>query len=133
MYGSKHWFNTFALFAALLFVNATAKAQQAKAYQTVHYRAKTDNSFFLLEYADGYIGANRIRLRHNGQKTLLYLPESGTPESNGDFNFVSRPTAYNGDIRLMHLNEEETAPAVIRGTYRAKGHTVVLIFKKLKR
>jgi hypothetical protein len=81
MYGSKHWFNTFALFAALLFVNAIAKAQQAKAYQTVHYRAKTDNSFFLLEYADGYIGANRIRLRLMGKKHFYISLKAVLPKA----------------------------------------------------
>jgi hypothetical protein len=132
MFDSKPRFNTFALFTALLFVNVTAKAQQAKAYETVHYRAKAGDLLFLLSYTDGYISASRISLRLNGQKTLLFLPESGTSESNGDFNFVSQPIAHNGDIRLMQLNEEETAPALIRSSYRAKGRTVVLIFKRPK-
>jgi hypothetical protein len=128
----KRWSVAFALLIALIFMNTSARAQQAKAYETVHYRAKAGDLLFQLNYADGYIGASQIKLRENGRKTRIFLPESGAIESNGDFRFVPQQIAHNGDICLTRLNEEETAPDLIRGSYRAKGRTVVLIFKRSK-
>jgi hypothetical protein len=128
----KRWSVIFGLFIALVFLNTLAKAQQAKAYETVHYRAKAGNLLFLLNYADAYIGASQIKLRESRRKIRIFLPESGRIEINGDLRFVLQPSANNTDIILTHLNEEETAPDLIRGSYRAKGHTVVLIFKRSK-
>ena len=128
----KYWLVTLLLFTGLICVNAGVKAQQAKAYETVRYKAKAGNLIFLLDYADGYIGASRIRLKQNGQKTQIFLPESGTTESNGDFKFVPQRSADKTEITLTRLNDEETAPPVIRGTYRAKDHPVGLMFKRSK-
>jgi hypothetical protein len=128
----KRWSVIFALLIALVFLSTSAKAQQAKAYETVHYKAKAGNLLFLLNYADGYIGASQIKLRENGRKIRIFLPESGAIESNGDFRFVLQPSANKTDIILTRLNDEETAPDLIRGSYRANGHAVVLIFKKSK-
>lgn len=65
-------------------------AQQAKAYENVKYTARIKNGVFHLDYADGYVGASKIRLVSNRQKTQLFTAQYGTPDANGNFVLNSR-------------------------------------------
>lgn len=119
-----------ALFGCLSFSARPRRAQQAKAYETVKYMAKINNKVFRLDYADGYIGASKIRLISTGRKTLLFTPASGTTEANGNFVLGLSSGANKQEIILIGINEEIEAPATIRAGYREKGRTVTLSFNK---
>jgi hypothetical protein len=119
-------------FGSLSFSARTAMAQQAKAYETVKYTARIKNGVFHLDYADGYIGASRIRLVRTHQKTQTFTPETGTPENNGNFVLCLGSGADKLEIILTHINEETEAPNTIRASYREKGRVFALLFLKNK-
>ncbi|RYY35325.1 MAG: hypothetical protein EOP46_10400 [Sphingobacteriaceae bacterium] len=118
------------LFCSLCYSSSTAMAQQAKAYETVKYTARIKNGVFHLDYADGYIGASKIRLVSPRQKTQIFTPQSGTPEVNGNFVLSSSSAGNNRVIILTGINEETVAPNTIRASYREKGRQLVLLFHK---
>ncbi|MFD1256933.1 hypothetical protein ACFQ3S_09005 [Mucilaginibacter terrae] len=120
------------LFGSLCYSTSAAMAQQAKAYETVKYTARIKNRVFHLDYADGYIGASKIRLVSSRQKTQLFTPQSGTPEANGNFVFRLSSGADKREIILTGINEETEAPNTIRASYREKGRVLVLLFYKNK-
>lgn len=126
----KYWFTTFVILIGLLTANYSVKAQQAKAYETIYYKARAGHLLFLLNYGDGYLAASQIRVRQSGQKALVFLPVSGAAESNGDFEFYPQQPGSKDSIILTHINEEETAPTFIRARYRAKGKLIPLLFKR---
>lgn len=98
-------------------------AQQAKAYETIHYIATLKNTHWKLEYADGYLAATKVKF-----KTQVFLPVSGTPENNGDLVLRSKTDK----IILLNIKEEETPASTIYAKYEAKGQVVKLVFRQLK-
>lgn len=120
------------LLSSLCFSASGARAQQAKAYETVKYTARIKNGVFHLDYADGYIGASKIRFVSNRQKTRLFTPQSGTPEANGDFVLNLSSGADKRDITLKGIDEETEAPNIIRAYYLEKGRVLALLFRKNK-
>jgi hypothetical protein len=124
----------FQTFLILVLMSLTEKiiAQQAKAYETVNYTARINNSAFYLGYADGYIGASKIKLVSTHNKPKLFTPASGTPEANGDFVLTLNLGADKREIILTGINEDVEAPKTIRGTYRERGRVLALLFYKNK-
>ncbi|RYY38072.1 MAG: hypothetical protein EOP46_00260 [Sphingobacteriaceae bacterium] len=121
------------LFSSLCFSASEAIAQQAKAYETVKYTARIKNGVFRLDYADGYIGASKIRLVSNQKKIQLFTPQNGTPEANGNLVLTSNLASNKREIVLIGINEETEAPNTIRANYREKGRELALLFYKNKR
>ena len=119
-----------ALFCSICFYGVAAIAQQAKAYETVKYTARVKNDVFRLDYADGYIGASKIRLVSNQKKSQLFTPQNGTPESNGNFVLTSNLASNKREIILTGINEETEAPSTIRASYRENGRVLGLLFHK---
>lgn len=126
----KHLFSTFIIAMLVVFINNRVEAQQAKAYEMVHYTAKAGNMLFKLDYADGYIGASRVTLQQPQHKTQVFFPENGVAEQNGDFLFGPQAISDQGKIKLTHINEEALAPATIRATFQLKNINFKLIFSK---
>ena len=120
------------LFGCLCFFVRATIVQQAKAYETVKYAAELKNGVFHLDYADGYIGASKIRLVSNRQKTQLFTPQNGTPEANGNFVFRFTSGAEKREIILTGISEETEAPNTIRASYREKSRVFTLLFHKNK-
>ncbi len=119
------------LFGSFCYSTSAAMAQHAKAYETVKYTAKIKNGVFHLDYADGYIGASKIRLVSTKQKEQLFTPQSGTPEANGDFVLNLSSGADKRNITLRRIDEEMEAPNTIRASYREKGRILSLLFTKI--
>ncbi len=120
------------LFGSLCYSTSAAVAQQAKAYETVKYTARIKNGVFHLNYADGYIGASNIGLVSTRRKTLLFTPQSGTPDANGNFVLSLSSGADKREITLRGINEETEAPNTIGASYREKDRVLVLLFHKNK-
>ena len=120
------------LFGSFCFSESAAIAQQAKAYETVKYTAKIKNGVFHLDYADGYVGASKIRLISNQKKAQLFTPQSGTPEADGNFVLRLRSGADKQEIILTGISEETEAPNTIRASYRVNGRVLALLFHKNK-
>jgi|GEM_PF-4278182 len=120
------------LFGSFCFSESAAIAQQAKAYETVKYTAKIKNGVFHLDYADGYVGASKIRLIRTHQKTQLFTPQNSTPEANGTFVLSLSLGADKRKIILTGINEEAEAPKTIRANYREKSRSLALLFYKNK-
>lgn len=120
-------------FGSLYFSANPAMAQQAKAYETVKYTARIKNGVFHLDYADGYIGASKVRLVSNQKQTQLFSPQSGSTEGNGNFVLSSNLASNKREIILTGINEETEAPDIIRASYREKGRVLPLLFYKIKR
>jgi hypothetical protein len=118
------------LFGSLCFFESATMAQQAKAYETVKYIARIKSGVFHLDYANGYIGASKIRLVRTRQKTRLFTPQSGTPDVNGNFVLSLSSGADKWEIILTGINEETEAPNTIRASYREKGRGHALLFYK---
>lgn len=116
-----------------LFFSRNLYAQQAKAYEIVHYTAKSGDRTFLLAYADGYIGASEIRLKQPKNRTVVLRPVSGVTETNGDFEFKAESAATQGQITLKHIDEMAVAPTIIEGVTSIKNHKIILYFRKAKR
>jgi len=116
----------------LLLTAGKSKAQQAKAYETIKYTARSNNIFFRLDYADGYIGASKIKLQQAHQKAQVFTPETGTPETNGDFIMCPLSASDKREIVLQKTDEESVAPKVIHAIYKANGKNVRLIFTMAK-
>lgn len=126
----RHILFQITLFGSLCYSTSTAMAQQAKAYETVKYTARSKNGVFHLDYADRYIGASKIRLVSTRQKTQLFTPQSGTPEANGNFVLNFSSGADKREIILTGINEETEAPNTILASYREKGRVLALLFHK---
>lgn len=110
-----------------LFVPA-AKGQQAKAYEVIPYIARSGKVIFYLDYADGYLAAGRIKMVEQGHKLIIFMPQSGAPESNGDLIFSSGSRK----ITLKNIREDETAPMKIKAIYRTGQITWELLFYRKK-
>jgi hypothetical protein len=120
------------LFGSLCYSASAAMAQQAKAYETVKYTGRSENGVFHLDYADGYIGASKIRLVSTRQKTRLFTPQSGTPDANGNLVLRLNSGADKREMILTGISEETEAPNTIRASYQEKGRVVVVLFYKNK-
>ena len=120
------------LFCSLCYSSSPAMAQQAKAYETVKYTARIKNGVFHLDYADGYIGASKIRLVSSRQKTKVFTPDGGTLEANGNFVLSSSSGSNKWELILTGIDEGTEAPNTIRAKYREKGRVVALLFHKNK-
>ncbi|RZL16449.1 MAG: hypothetical protein EOO89_11495 [Pedobacter sp.] len=121
------------LFSSLCFSASEAMAQQAKAYETVKYIARSKSGVFHLDYADGYIGASTISLVSNQKKTQLFTPQNFTTEANGNLVLTSNLASNKQEIILIGIYEETEAPNTIRASYREKGRRLALLFYKNKR
>lgn len=123
---------------ALLILNTNTiggqvSAQQAKAYENVHYTARKNNLVFYLDYADGYIGASRISLRPAHGKTQVFLPESGVPDAGGNFILLTQSATDKGKVILANIDEGMEAPKTIHAIYSTKGQNFNLLFTRTKK
>ncbi|WP_316832688.1 hypothetical protein [Pedobacter aquatilis] len=110
-------------------MGSTVKAQQAKAYKTIYYFAKTDNATFRLKYADGYPAGSEIQIYQAKKPTQYFLPESGETDQKGMFIFRSDTGA---GITLAGITEDMEMLKAIKANYFFKGKTQKLLFQKSK-
>jgi len=126
----KRVFYQIFLMMALVLSAAETFAQQPKAFETVKYIARARQMVFRLDYAEGYLGASRIRLIKTGQKPQVFSPDGDTPEADGEFVLRS---AVKHTIILTHINDESEAPETIQAIYRKNGRVTNLMFYKRTR
>lgn len=121
----------YILLLCLLF-SGSLYAQQAKAYEWMHYAAQADGHTFLLAYADGYPAASSIKIKRLSKITAILHPVGGVADENGDLVFTASQSKQAGQIALHGVDENSSAPAALRATYALKGRKLRLIFKKRK-
>ncbi|MEO3402838.1 hypothetical protein AAFN85_02985 [Mucilaginibacter sp. CAU 1740] len=104
-------------------------AQQAKAYEVVHYIARSGKFIYSLDYADGYPAASHISIKNGKQPASLLQPVSGAAESNGDFVFRPAKGLTITQVILKALDETSSAPASIKAIAMTGKGRVILNFK----
>ncbi|WP_157799144.1 hypothetical protein [Mucilaginibacter auburnensis] len=119
------------LLVCLIF-SGSRYAQQAKAYELLHYVSESDGQTFLLAYADGYPAASSIKIKRSFRITAIFQPVNGTADDDGDLIFTASKNKQGGQIILHGVDQNYTAPAVLKATYALKGWRLRLIFKKSK-
>ncbi|UEG54133.1 hypothetical protein LLH06_04005 [Mucilaginibacter daejeonensis] len=117
------------LLLCMIGISVTACAQQAKAYDIIQYTAKAPGMTLRLSYADGYLAASKVTISQPKQTALVLMPQSGTPEANGDLIFEAQNKTGEPKVTLYHIDEAAEAPKSITGKYLLKGRTVSLLFK----
>lgn len=118
------------LLFCLLF-SGSLYAQQAKAYELVHYVAESNGRTCLLDYADGYPGASSIKMKRSNRIIFTFQPANGAADYNADLIFNSTKKQA-GQIILLGVGENSIAPAILKATYELKGRKLLLTFKKRK-
>lgn len=129
----KHLLITLSALVAFIFSANTTLAQQAKAYETIHYAAKAGALMFKLDYADGYLAASKINITQGKQKPQVLVCESAVPESNGDLRFISDGADKQPVVILADISEEVIAPKTLRATYIADGQKIPLQFTRTRK
>jgi len=123
----------YSMLLICLLYSGSLYAQQAKAYELVHYVAEANGHTFLLDYADGYPAASSVEIKRSYQITAILHPTDGAADDNGDLLFTASKNKQAGQIILHGVDENSIAPATLRATYALKGRKLMLIFKKGKR
>lgn len=121
----------YILLSMLLF-SGNLYAQQAKAYELVHYVATNGGQAYLLDYADGYPCASNIKIKRAGRTTFILEPVNGFANDNGDLLFIAPKSKQEGEIVLHGVDDDNVAPAKLKATYKLKGRKLVLTFKKTR-
>ena len=107
-------------------------AQQAKAYEMVHYVAKSDGHTYLLDYADGYPAASNVKIKRLNRITSTFQPVNGAADDNGYLLFTASKSKQAGQIVLHGIEENSTSPAMLKATYALNGRKLTLKFIKKK-
>lgn len=113
-----------------IFTSSVVKTQQSKAYEMIRYTAQQNSTIFILNYADGYIGASTIKLKV-GKTIILYRSESGSPDAGGSLRFTAEAKPGNF-ILLKDIDETTTAPRKLIADYHFNHHTYRLLFARNK-
>ena len=90
------------LLVCLLF-SGSLFAQQAKAYELVHYVAQSDGHNFLLAYADGYPAASSVKIKGCNLISDMLYPADGAAYDNGDLIFTALKNKQIGGSYCMEL------------------------------
>lgn len=117
------------LLVCLLF-SGSLYAQQAKAYELVHYVAESNGHKYLLDYADGYPAASSIKIKRSNRITFTFQPVNGAADKNGDLLFTASKSKQAGQIVLHGIDENSTAPAMLKATYALNARKLMLRFIK---
>jgi hypothetical protein len=119
------------IYASLLPLNALAQ----KAYTAVMYSGKAQNMNIRFTYADGYIGACKIKATDTKtKKIVVFLPESGTADNENKLNFyhysAKEPEKKFTDHFILNgMEDQNELPRKIYGGYYLNGkvYPVVLV------
>lgn len=89
-----------------------------KAYETVNYNGKINAQTIAFKLANGYIGASEVSLSSSPKaKPVVYLPDSGVPDSDNKLTFKNEKVAH----RYFIMNDMQEAydrpPAIIYGIF----------------
>lgn len=117
------------LLVCLLF-SGSLYAQQAKAYEMVHYVAESNGHTYLLAYADGYPAASSVKIKRSNLTTSTFQPVNGAADNNGDLLFTTSESKKAGQIVLHGIDENSAAPAMLKATYALNGRKLMLKFVK---
>lgn len=124
----------YILFIALSigFYNSFAQ----KAYESVSYKGSINGSAIQLTLTDGYLPASELNLKQGG-KTLIFLPEKGKAENNGDlkfFNYSNPLKPAKNHFVLYKLQDcYDKVPNQISGAYHDGNRRFIIILKKEKK
>jgi hypothetical protein len=89
-----------------------------KAYETVNYNGKIKGKTISFKLANGYIGASEISFKTSPKaKPTVYIPESGSPDSDNKLTFKS-DKATNSFFIIQDMQDAyDRPPAIIYGIF----------------
>jgi hypothetical protein len=108
----------------LLAVFATTHALSQKAFETVVYRGKVNNSFVKFSLADGYVAASKLTTSAAGSRQVkTYLPADSQPDDRHlVMQRVSAKNSARSDYFVIDLDATADAiPSTLTCRYFVKG------------